>query len=68
MKQKIVTLDKMSKKAKREFYSSLRGSWFGVNPITRMPANPKVYNRAKEKNRKYDDGSFLLSLPGDFIL
>ena len=50
MKQnRTVPLEKQSKKRQRRFYTAKRGSWLGVNPVTRMPANPKAYNRAKEK-------------------
>ncbi len=31
----LVPLDKRSKKARREYHAKQRGSWHGVNPITR---------------------------------
>jgi len=37
----------MSKREKREFYTSKRGSWGELNPVTRKPNNPKAYNRKK---------------------
>lgn len=51
---KYVTLDKMSKKKKKEYYSSLRGTWGELNPVTRKPKNPKAYDRNKEKRVQYE--------------
>ena len=49
MAQKYVTLDKMNKKQKREFYSSLRGTWGEFNPTTRKVKNGKAYDRNRLK-------------------
>lgn len=46
---KTIPLAKQSKKNRKKYHTSQRGSWQGINPVTRMPANPKAYNRAKEK-------------------
>ena len=46
---KTIPLAKQSKKNRKKYHASQRGSWQGINPVTRMPANPKAYNRAKEK-------------------
>ena len=54
MNKKYVTLDKMNKKQKKEYYSSLRGTWGELNPVTRKPKNPKMYDRNKEKRLQYD--------------
>ena len=54
MMQKYITLDKISKKARKDFYSSLRGTWGDFSPVTRKPKNPKVYDRAKSKREKYE--------------
>jgi len=54
MKQKYITLDKMSKKARKDFYNSLRGTWGELNPVTRKPKNPKAYDRAKQKRKNYE--------------
>ena len=51
--KKYVSLDKRSKKAKREFYSERRRTWGDVNPVTRSVPSGKTYNRKKEK-RKID--------------
>ena len=51
-KETTVPLEKQSKKSQKRFHAAKRGSWHGVNPVTRMPANPKAYNRAKAKLRE----------------
>ena len=51
-----VPYDKLPKKKKREINARYRGSWNGVNPITRKPKNSKAYDRNKEKsNRRTDE-------------
>ena len=38
--KKYVSLDKRSKKAKKEYYAGFRRTWDGVNPVTRtMPVS-----------------------------
>lgn len=54
MKQKYITLDKMSKKARKDFYSSLRGTWGELSPVTRKVKNGKAYDRAKAKRMESD--------------
>lgn len=51
---KYVTLDKMNKKQKREFYSMRRNTWGEFSPITRKAKNGKAYDRAKLKREKYE--------------
>ena len=51
---KRIPLEKQSKKERRKFHSMKRGSWNGLNPVTRMPANPRAYNRAKMKQRSIE--------------
>lgn len=41
--------EKLSKRAKKAVNDSRRGSWNGVNPVTRRSENPRAYNRAKAK-------------------
>jgi len=45
----LVPLDKRSKKAQREYHAKQRGSWHGVNPITRTVQSRKTYDRARVK-------------------
>ena len=51
--KKMIPLSKQSKKEQRRYHALKRGSWNGINPVTRKPKNPKAYNRRKAKN--YDD-------------
>ena len=61
MKQ-YVTIDKRSKKAQKEYYSKLRGTWGELNPVTRGVPSGKTYNRNKDKQksrkigREFSDG------------
>ena len=45
----FIPLEKMSKKAQREYYKKQRRDWGGISPVTRRGENPKAYNRAKAK-------------------
>lgn len=45
----LVPLDKRSKKAQREYHAKQRGSWHGVNPITRTVQSRKTYDRVRVK-------------------
>lgn len=62
--EKFVPYEKLSKKKQRELDALRRGSWGGLNPVTRKPENPKAYNRKKAQNWKKDSGSepFLFSV------
>ena len=48
---KIVPLRKQSKKYQREYFAKRRGSWNGVNPITRVAKSKKEYDRNRIKQR-----------------
>ena len=52
---KTIPLAKQSKMNKKRYHAAKRGSWNGLNPVTRRPANPKAYDRAKEKALAYRD-------------
>lgn len=47
--EKFVPYEKLSKKEKRKLNEARRGSWQGVNPVTRRSENPKAYNRSKAR-------------------
>ena len=47
--RKVVDLCKQSKKAQKAFYAAQRGSWNGINPVSRVVPNGKAYSRAKAK-------------------
>ena len=40
-------IKKMTKKAQREYYNSQRGSWLGVNPVTKKGKGTADYKRRK---------------------
>ena len=50
----MTPLMKQSKKQQRAFYAARRGSWNGVNPVTRTVPSRKAYdrNRVKQELRK----------------
>ena len=51
--EKFIPFEKLSKKKQRELNALKRGSWHGVNPVSRKSENPKAYNR--QKARKWND-------------
>lgn len=51
--EKFVAYEKLSKKEKKKLNEARRGSWQGVNPVTRRSENPKAYNRSKA--RQWDE-------------
>ena len=57
---KFIPYEKLSKKKKRQLDAEKRGSWYGFNPITRKPKNPKAYDRKKARCWR-DDSSNVLS-------
>ncbi|MDO4581792.1 MAG: hypothetical protein Q4B96_04315 [Bacillota bacterium] len=54
---------KLPKKKQRELNHSKRGSWGGLNPVTRKPQNPKAYDRKKARQWKEDDPAVPFALP-----
>lgn len=55
--EKWIPYEKLSKKKQRELDAKRRGSWGGLNPVTRKPPNPKAYNRKQARNWKDDSRS-----------
>ena len=51
MRQKIIPLEKQSKRKQRAYHGAQRKDWGGMNPITRKPPNPKAYERKKPGQR-----------------
>ena len=45
--QKFVPYEKLSKKKQRELNKKQRGSWGGLNPVSRKVESAKIYNRKK---------------------
>ena len=58
---KFVPYEKLSKKKRRQLDAEKRGSWYGLNPITRKPKNPKAYDRKKARCWRDDSGNVLSS-------
>ena len=56
----FIPYEKLSKKKKRQLDAEKRGSWYGINPITRKSKNPKAYDRKKARCWQ-DDSSDVLS-------
>jgi len=52
-KEKFVPLEKQSKRKQKEYYSSKRKDWNGINPVTRTTPNPRAYKR-KKSGQRYD--------------
>lgn len=49
--KKFVPLEKRSKKEQKEAAKAQRGSWFGVNPVTRStPNSHELKRRAEDKD------------------
>ena len=62
--EKFVPFEKLSKKKQREMNLQKRGTWNGINPVTRKPENPKAYNRRKAQNWKEPDSvPFVFNIP-----
>ena len=61
--QKFIPFEKLSKKKQKELNAKNRGSWYGINPVTRKPENSKAYNR--KKAQKWSDDS--MTVPFDFF-
>lgn len=50
----LVPLNKRSKKAQKEYHAKQRGSWYGLNPITRTVPNGKMYDRNRVKRAAHN--------------
>ena len=60
---KFIPYEKLSKKKKRALDSAKRGSWHGVNPVTKRVESKKAYHRKKALKWKDDPfQGFLLRL------
>ena len=54
--EKFIPFEKLSKKEQQKRNAARRGSWCGLNPVTRKPENPKAYNRRKAQKWSDDSG------------
>ena len=50
--EKFIPYEKLSKKEKRKLDAAKRGSWGGLDPVTRKPPNPRAYKRSKSWKRE----------------
>ena len=48
---KMIPLNKQSKKARRAWHAARRGSWNGLNPVTRIVPDKTVYDRNRQKRQ-----------------
>ncbi len=46
---RMIPLEKQSKRAQRAYHRQQRGSWNGLDPVTRTVPSGKVYDRAAAK-------------------
>lgn len=57
---KFIPVKKRSKKEQKIYHAQKRGSWGGINPITRKPPNSRAYHRQNSGSwRKNLQESFL---------
>ena len=52
--EQLVPLNKRSKKVQKEYHAKQRGSWYGLNPITRTVPSRKVSDRNRIKRTSRD--------------
>ena len=50
--ERFIPYEKLSKKEKRRLDAARRGSWGGLNPVTRKPDDPRAYKRSKAWKRE----------------
>ena len=53
--ERYIPVDKLSKKQKKAYYAARRGSWNGVNPVSRQVPSKKLYNRKQAKHWRKED-------------
>lgn len=47
--QKFIPFAKLSKKSQQAINKSRRKNWGNIDPVTKLPANAKAYNRKKAR-------------------
>ena len=65
--EKFIPFEKLPKKKQRELNQAKRGSWFGLNPVTRKPESSKAYHRRKAQKGSEDSGSVPFAFLGNRI-
>ena len=61
--RKFIPREKLSKKARRKQDVLNRGTWNGLNPITKVVENKKVYKRKKIRNWSEENHSEFFCFP-----
>ncbi len=56
---RFIPYRKLHKKKRQELDRQKRGSWNGVDPVTRRPEDSKAYNRSKAQSWKKETGDAL---------
>lgn len=55
--ERFVPYEKLSKKEKRRRDLEQRGSWNGLNPVTRRSEDARKYNRSKARQWKMEEST-----------
>lgn len=50
--KKFIPIEKQSKKAQKAYHSQMRGSWNGVNPVTRSCPDRTKFHKAERSQAK----------------
>ena len=53
--KRMIPLAKQSKARQREYHAARRGSWNGVNPVSRIVPSGRAYDRNRIKQVKEED-------------
>lgn len=64
--EKMIPFEKLSKKKQKELNAKKRGSWYGLNPVTRKPEHSRAYNRRKARkwSEEFQDRVFYYARKG----
>lgn len=46
---KFTPIAKQSKREQHKYYTSKRGSWNGISPVTRVVQSKRIYDRSRMK-------------------
>ena len=65
--ERFIPYEKLSKKEKRRLDAAKRGTWGGLNPVTRKPMNPKAYKRSKSWKWEDPPHDLLVFSPGNYL-
>ena len=63
--EKFIPFEKLSKREQQKRNAARRGSWYGLNPVTRKPESSKAYHRRKAQKWSEDSGSVPFAFSGE---